>query len=443
GQPVETTSLDGNAQQGTFPELISPHQPFLEISQLDWVSARGAEAQLFFEGEIFEMEDQRNWTDHSFKTYGTPLRLPKPIPVKKGDTLNQKVTLRLKSVPMEPISSEKAPSALFESDLSAPFPQLGFALHPGPMDETIRERLQAIRPDHLRVLLEMASSAWENEFEAAQRQARQLNTRLELVAVLGDHPWQEVVDLVEALTGKDDLINSLSLINEPREVSQDGFLTVAEVLKKYLPNVKIGYATDGFFADLNRNRPPLTPYDFVAFSLNPQVHATDFRTIIENVSAQQYPVQTIRSFGANAPDIHVSPLTLRIRGQDNSHDPRLHTEFGAAFTLLSLRYLAGVKQITYYETHGPDGLLSMGASVTSPVYSYFQQLREFYPDRIFLTQSPQPLAWDALVVGNAAGDKGYFLINFSSEPIRVKIFTSQQDITLPAESITALYEPRA
>ena len=29
-------------------------------------------------GDVFEMEDQRNWTDASFKTYCTPLRQPFP-----------------------------------------------------------------------------------------------------------------------------------------------------------------------------------------------------------------------------------------------------------------------------------------------------------------------------------------------------------------------------
>ena len=32
-------------------------------------------------GDVFEIEDQRNWTDGSFKTYSTPLSLPFPVPV--------------------------------------------------------------------------------------------------------------------------------------------------------------------------------------------------------------------------------------------------------------------------------------------------------------------------------------------------------------------------
>ena len=36
------------------------------------------------EGETFETEDQRNWSDASFKTYGTPLHLPFPVEVEEG-----------------------------------------------------------------------------------------------------------------------------------------------------------------------------------------------------------------------------------------------------------------------------------------------------------------------------------------------------------------------
>ena len=35
-------------------------------------------ANVAFDGDIFEMEDQRNWTDASYKIYSTPLRLPFP-----------------------------------------------------------------------------------------------------------------------------------------------------------------------------------------------------------------------------------------------------------------------------------------------------------------------------------------------------------------------------
>lgn len=39
---------------------------------------RGVTVGIDFSGETFEMEDQRNWTDASFKTYCRPLARPAP-----------------------------------------------------------------------------------------------------------------------------------------------------------------------------------------------------------------------------------------------------------------------------------------------------------------------------------------------------------------------------
>ena len=38
-------------------------------------SRDGATVDIVFGGEIFEMEDQRNWSDASYKTYCVPLGL--------------------------------------------------------------------------------------------------------------------------------------------------------------------------------------------------------------------------------------------------------------------------------------------------------------------------------------------------------------------------------
>ena len=45
----------------------------------------GGEIVIRFEGDLWEMEDQRNWTDASYKTYSTPLRPPYPVEIREGD----------------------------------------------------------------------------------------------------------------------------------------------------------------------------------------------------------------------------------------------------------------------------------------------------------------------------------------------------------------------
>src|SRR5215210_1152295 len=48
------------------------------------------------EGDVFEMEDQRNWMDASYKTYVRPLALPWPYTIPKGERSSQSVTLTLR-----------------------------------------------------------------------------------------------------------------------------------------------------------------------------------------------------------------------------------------------------------------------------------------------------------------------------------------------------------
>ncbi len=88
------THAEGARQSTRFPLHIAPHCPFENLSALSYQLAPDLWARVEFEGEVFETEDQRNWTDASFKTYGTPLALPFPVQVAAGARVAQRVTLR-------------------------------------------------------------------------------------------------------------------------------------------------------------------------------------------------------------------------------------------------------------------------------------------------------------------------------------------------------------
>ncbi len=55
----------------------------------------GIAATTAFAGDVFEMEDQRNWTDASYKTYVRPLARPWPYRLAAGETITQSVTVTL------------------------------------------------------------------------------------------------------------------------------------------------------------------------------------------------------------------------------------------------------------------------------------------------------------------------------------------------------------
>lgn len=85
---------DGTQEETGFPTRISPGQPVFDIAGMAW-NVGQITLSLEFEGEVFEMEDQRNWTDASFKTYCRPLSRPWPYPIEPGAPVRQSLSLRL------------------------------------------------------------------------------------------------------------------------------------------------------------------------------------------------------------------------------------------------------------------------------------------------------------------------------------------------------------
>jgi hypothetical protein len=69
GQPCEIELQDGSRERGVFPQFVSPFQPFKGIHAITHQVVPGLHAEVCMTGDTFEMEDQRNWTDASYKTY--------------------------------------------------------------------------------------------------------------------------------------------------------------------------------------------------------------------------------------------------------------------------------------------------------------------------------------------------------------------------------------
>ena len=85
-----------------FPETIDPDCPFLDIRALTHEVTPGVWATCRMEGDTFEMEDQRNWTDASYKTYVRPLARPWPYTLPKGVKVEQAVRLSISGQAVAP-----------------------------------------------------------------------------------------------------------------------------------------------------------------------------------------------------------------------------------------------------------------------------------------------------------------------------------------------------
>ncbi|MBI4889927.1 MAG: hypothetical protein HY821_04825 [Acidobacteria bacterium] len=363
---------------GEFPLLVSPHQPFLEISAIRHSVADGVEAEVRFSGDVFEMEDQRNWTDASFKIYSTPLRLPFPAEITAGTEVRQSVTLSLlpAGLPLPP-EPPCAPAAIcVQPGPGVPLPalgtSLGAALH--KPEGMLVERLRPLRFAYLRTDIDFRRKHGDRQLAAAARAAAAARLPLEVALLLTRDGEEELWTIATAAKNwKVNVVRWLILPVAGKATSKEWMISARRILGGSVPLVA---GTGGYFADLNRNRIDAPLADGFVFSANPQVHAVDNDNLMVNASGPSGAVATARDFGASK-TVHVSPITFRPR--TTPADPRQRTPLAALFTLIHLRSLAlsGAASATYYELAGPNGFISEGGEEVFPLWHLFRELAEF------------------------------------------------------------------
>ena len=154
GAHCKVHHTDGGATEGHFPETIAPHQPFMAIRSIEHKLLNGTSVKVTLQGDTFEMEDQRNWTDASFKTYCTPLELPFPVEVEKGTKIKQEIIVKLNEVRTESTTTNRALKfALMR--YSSNLPSLGLGAARRPLKPKEIERLKTLNLDHLRLDLDL------------------------------------------------------------------------------------------------------------------------------------------------------------------------------------------------------------------------------------------------------------------------------------------------
>lgn len=403
GKPCLVQHADGTRTHGQFPALISPHQPFFDLRSITHDAAPGIRVEVRCEGDHFEMEDQRNWTDASFKTYSTPLALPFPVAVKTGTRIRQSVVVNVTAESLPSGLSPLAPAVEvhLREGPPRPRPALGVEwLPPAIVSPPERAALRELAPDHLRVELRPEASDWRPRLQAMRVVAGELPAlRWHAAVYTGDNPARELALLAGELAAAPRLNVSLFLILPAAgKVTSTAALDAARrCLGPSFPEADFAAGTDAYCAELNRQRPAPDRPGLPCFSINPQVHAFDDLSLMESLAAQPDAVATVAGFTEKP--VVVSPITLLPRFNPNATspagwavsraaDPRQITDFCAAWTLGSLARLAthnSVHSLTYFELAGPRGLFrhrpetgTTGVRVERfPVFHLLSQLAGF------------------------------------------------------------------
>jgi hypothetical protein len=447
-QPCAIESADGSKQQGRFPDLISPNQPFVNMRAISHEVAPGVTAEVRFEGDIFEMEDQRNWTDASYKTYCTPLGLPYPAKVEKGARVRQAVTLTLAvQGNARRARTERRPEVTLEAGpRGGKLPKIGVGWGPDqpPLSRTEVLRLRAAGLSHLRVDLDLTNPDFAQRLE----QAAGAGLPLEIAAFVTNQAERELTALAAACARVKPRIARWLVFHKDEITTGPERVRLARKTLGALSHTPFGAGTNQYFTELNRNRPSIEAMDAVCYSANPQVHAFDNLSLVEALAGQAYTVTSARSFCGSRP-VAVTPITLRPRFNPQAAAPetsrsgalpsridaRQMSLFAAGWTLGSIKYLAesGADSATYYETTGWGGIMERAAGSplpnlfrsfpggAFPLYHVLADVGEFGPGaEARVIHSSDPLSVDGclLRLGNRAR---LLLANFSPRVQYVRV----------------------
>jgi len=389
GHAVEVEHVDGKVEKSKFPERVNPVQPFLHIRSLTHEVMPGLKATVRMEGDTWEMEDHRNWTDASFKTYVRPLALPWPYTLKAGEAVRQRVTLTLSGALPAASSNTKSPVLRVKlgGTMRQSVPPLGLGVPAAEIEHAIRnlDLLKLAAPKTLVCHFDPRDKTGRQALYGYRVLCEQTGAQcmLEVVVASVDGFAQELREVARMVTDSGLKPASVAVVpvGDLKSVLPGGERPPAPALdalykaaREAFPGIAIGGGMFSFFTELNRKRPPAELLDFVTNTTCPIVHAADDRSVMETHEALPYQIATARSYLGKTPH-RVGPSAIGCR--DNPHgktftpnpdnericlvrmDPRQRGLFGAVWTLGYIATLAptGVEAVSIGAATGPLGVI--------------------------------------------------------------------------------------
>jgi hypothetical protein len=398
GQKLKVTHVDDREEETRFPERISPSQPVFDIRALSHEVAPGLWATCRMEGDTFEMEDQRNWTDASYKTYVRPLALPWMYTLAKGSRHEQSVRLSLTGGGAAGGARLSGAIALeLGQDLPLRVPELGVAL---PHDEieaasAAIDALRVLKPRFLVCHADMRDSAALSEFERIRQAGEATEAKMVIEVVVPDEA--DAIASLEAVAtaakrAPGDRCGRRLQRRRPEIVAAGAkrpekptIEDIAAAAREVFPGVKLGGGMLSTFTELNRKRPKAALFDFITHTTCSIVHASDDRSVMETLETLPAIIASTRAMIGEKPyRIGLSAIAARMNPYgkgvaDNpangrvcltNRDPRQRGLFNAAWTLGYLAACAygGVTSVAIGALVGPLGFVHHHATGHSRPY---------------------------------------------------------------------------
>ncbi len=389
GAPVDIEHVDGRKVKGKFPERVNPVQPVLDIRSLSHEVLPGLRATVRMEGDTFEMEDHRNWTDASFKTYVRPLTRPWPYTLKAGEAVTQSIAVTLegaRSKGGKPAAAQPIRIELGAASRDVLLP-LGLGVPAEEIAHTVAQLdlLKLAAPRFLICHIDARKQHGLKELYGYRvlSEATGADVTLEAVIESVDAFHGELQRLAALVRQSGIKLSSIAVVpaGDLKSVLPGGPRPPAPELKalyaaarETFPGLRLGGGMFSFFTELNRKHPPASELDFVVNTTCPIVHAADDRSVMETLEALPYQVTTARGFIGKT-GYRIGPSGIGCR--DNPHgatwtpnpdnvrvcltklDPRQRGLFAAAWSLGYIATFArtSVEAVALGAPTGPLGII--------------------------------------------------------------------------------------
>ena len=454
GAKVEVEHTDGRTSRSTFPTLIPAWPPFMLLRALRHEYAPGRWACCAFDGDAFELEDQRNNSDASFKTYSRSNLMPRPYWLRAGVPIRQSVELRVgpglhaaagpetasvlagNSSPPRMLAHaagrEVAPVRLKAGTTDCGvMPSVGIEIMPSDAtaSDAALAALRALRPGHLHLAIDANSGVvdWHGVRHLLTSASAEL--RLDVSVDCAD---PDVLHSLYRLAGglREAGISPSRVAVFPSETR------CLDAARDAFSGALVGGGTPDFFAQLNRIE-RLGSCDFLSFTTSPVVHGADDDSVMLTLQSLPSMIETLRAAHPSA-RFAVGPSVIGARrsplgkqpATDGLHraalarsDPRCRGLFGAAWVLGYIAQFArsGVDALTLMSLTGDSGVVTgdVGAvALRHPVYWVLQRLCE--PAHIGEIASSEPTRIAAVML-RRANESELLLANLTGGTVEVEV----------------------
>lgn len=392
GDDAVVTTTAGNRRDFRFPVAVSPWQPLFDIRALS-LDHGGVRASVTFSGDVFEMEDQRNWCDASYKIYNRPLDLPFPYRIAAGEKIVQEISIVADS-PV-PRTDETRPASATGAAGPCPLGALLSATAPTVLPRisigastTYRSSPGApvSSADGISYLTVEVSDRFDMDRPLAHAAREAHDAGLPIDLRLNATPTIDIDAVLAALDAAGATLGRIGIVSADTHVTTEPlWAKLREATRGRHVDLVAGSRTH--FTELNRQIHVLPAgVRHLSFGYSPQMHMTETWHIVESVAALGDSLRSARQLVPSA-DILLGPVSLRPRvnavatqvdqvdlADDDGYgahrvpgstDPRQHTPWAAAWVGAVLAEAASehVAEVSLMEMVGPRGIVpTVGAS---------------------------------------------------------------------------------